>query len=96
MEKKEAARNETLKELKTLCIHDKEWNSFKRGRLCIGMHSKLVGDLKGQKYDKKSNITKDKQVFKYKYGRSINQRDNWSYGLEVTFENNRVTSFKDL
>jgi hypothetical protein len=96
LEKKEAARNEILKKLKTLCIHDKEWSSFKRGMLCIGMHIKLVRDLKGQKYDEKRNITEDKQVFKYKYGRSKNQRDNWSYSLEVTFENDRVTSFKDL
>ena len=46
--------------------------------------------------DEKRNITEDKQVFKYKYGRFKNQRDNWSYSLEVTFENDRVTSFKDL
>ena len=56
----------------------------------------LVKDMKGKQYDEKRNVSADKTTLKYKYGRYENQRGNWSYELEVTFENDRVTAFKDL
>ena len=89
-------RAELEKELHELCINENEWESFKNSKICIGMHMSLVQDIKGEKYDEKSKVTADKTTLKYKYGRFENQRGNWSYELEVTFENDRVTSFRDL
>ena len=89
-------RVEHEKELHELCINEDEWKSFKNSKICIGMHMLLVKDMKGKQYDEKRNESADKITLKYKYGRYENQRGNWSYELEVTFENDRVTAFKDL
>jgi len=72
------------------------WASFNKKKVCIDMHIDLVEEIKGTKYEEKRNITKDKTVLKYKFGRSKNSRGNWAYDMEITFVNNRVTAFKDL
>tara|TARA_B110000196_G_scaffold32491_1_gene24523 strand:+ start:139 stop:504 length:366 start_codon:yes stop_codon:yes gene_type:complete len=88
-------REEHLFSVKRMCNKD-ELISLEKNEICIGMHILAVEYIKGQKYDEKRNVSANKTTFKYKYGRSLNQRDNWSYELEVTFINDRVTAFKDL
>ena len=75
---------------------DEVWASFNKEKVCIDMHIDLVEEIKGTKYEEKRNITKDKTVLKYKFGRSENLRGNWAYDMEITFVDNRVTAFKDL
>ena len=89
-------RVEREKKLHEISTNEDEWKSFKKSIICIGMHMLLVNDMKGKQYDEKRNISAGKTTLKYKYGRYENQRGNWSYELEVTFENDRVTAFKDL
>ena len=89
-------RVEREKKLHEISTNEDEWKSFKKSIICIGMHMLLVKDMKGKQYDEKRNESADKITLKYKYGRYENQRGNWSYELEVTFENDRVTAFKDL
>ena len=60
------------------------------------MHIKVVQEIKGYKYDEKRNISADKETYKYKYGKFTTSRGNERYKLEVTYENDRVVSFKDL
>ena len=95
--KKEAAEREALEiELQALCNDESEWKSFKKKKICIGMHIKLVGNLKGYKWDEKRNISADQEIYKYKYGKFTTPRGSVRYKLEVTYEDDRVTSFKDL
>jgi hypothetical protein len=72
------------------------WASFNKKKVCIDMHIDLVEEIKGAKYEEKRNITKDKTVLKYKFGRRKNSRGNWAYDMEITFVDNRVTAFRDL
>ena len=88
-------RQEVLDKLRSISS-DEVWNSFKNKKVCIGMHIDLVQNLKGNKYEEKRKVTADKTTLKYKYGRSKNSRGNWSYKMEITFENNLVIAFKDL
>ena len=88
-------REEHLFSIKRMCNKD-ELIALEKNEICIGMHILVVEYIKGQKYDEKRNVSANKTTLKYKYGRSLNQRDNWSYELEVTFINDRVTAFKDL
>tara|TARA_B110000196_G_scaffold257113_1_gene227470 strand:- start:16 stop:660 length:645 start_codon:yes stop_codon:yes gene_type:complete len=101
--KKEEARQKKLerrakeeKKLQKLCLDENEWKSFKKNKICVGMHILVVQDIKGKKHDEKRNVSADKTTLKYKYGQSLNQKGNWSYELEVTFVDDRVTAFKDL
>lgn len=72
------------------------YKSYKKGKVCIGMHISVVKSLKGKKYDEKRNITKDKSIIKYKYGPYTNQRGNTQYKMEISYEDDRVVGFRDL
>ena len=82
--------------IRALCDDEDQFKSYKKGKICLGMHIELVKDIKGYKYDEKRNISADKETYKYKYGKFTTSRGNERYKLEVTYENNRVVSFKDL
>jgi len=88
-------REEHLFNVKRMCNKD-ELMSLEKNEICIGMHILVVEYIKGQKYDEKRNVSIKKTTLKYVFGRFENQRGNWSYELEVTFEDDRVISFKDL
>ena len=88
-------REEHLFNVKRMCNKD-ELISLEKNEICIGMHILVVEYIKGQKYDEKRNVSANKTTLKYKYGQSLNQKGNWSYELEVTFVDDRVTAFKDL
>ena len=60
------------------------------------MPMELVGMLKGNKYEGKRTVTKHATKLAYKYGRSTNRQGNDKYNLEVKYENNVVTSFRDI
>lgn len=60
------------------------------------MNIEVVKEIKGYKYDEKRNISADKETYKYKYGKFSTSRGNKRYKLEVTYENDKVVSFKDL
>ena len=101
--KKEEARQKKLErrakeeeKLQELCLDENEWKSFKKNQICVGMHILVVQEIKGTKHDEKRNVSAKNTILKYKYGQSRNQKGNWSYELEVTFEDDRVTAFKDL
>ena len=94
--KAKAKRDAYVERLRGLCNDDIEWDSFKRGRICLGMHIRVVEDIKGRGYDLKEKVSSEKKIYKLKYGQSVNQRGNYSYKLEVTYENDRVVAFKDL
>ena len=51
----------------------------------------------GPAYEKKVSESASKTVLKAKFGRGKkNQRGNYTYKTEVTFENDHLKSFKDL
>ena len=60
------------------------------------MPFQLVEKIKGTAYDRKRQVTKDSVKEDYKYGRRQNRQGNWSYDLEVKYEDNLVISFRDL
>ena len=95
---KERKKREQEKEesLKALCAEENEWRSFKKGKICVGMHIDLVKELWGYKFDEKRNISADKEIYKYKYGKYNSARNKTRYKLEVTYQDDRVISFKDL
>jgi hypothetical protein len=97
-QKKLERRAKKEEQLRELCVDENEWKSFKKNKICVGMHILVVGDIKGTKHEEKRNVSANKTTLKYKYGqsRSRNQRGTWSYDLEVTFVDDRVTAFKDL
>jgi len=95
-QKKLERRAKEEEKLRELCLDENEWKSFKENKICVGMHILVVQDIKGKKHDEKRNVSANKTTLKYKYGQSLNQKDNWSYELEVTFVDDRVTAFKDL
>jgi len=95
-EKKAREEKEEEDRIRVLCNDEDELKSFKKGKICIGMHIELVKELKGSKFDEKRNISADKETYKYKYGSFTTSRGNIRYKLEVTYENNRVISFRDL
>jgi len=100
-EAKEKREKESLEKEKRLAkfkakSSDEVWASFNKKKVCIDMHIDLVEEIKGAKYEEKRNITKDKTVLKYKFGRRKNSRGNWAYDMEITFVDNRVTAFRDL
>ena len=82
--------------IRALCDDEDQFKSYKKGKICLGMHIEVVKEIKGYKYDEKRNISADKETYKYKYGKFTTSRGNKRYKLEVTYENDRVVSFKDL
>ena len=82
--------------IRALCDDEDQFKSYEKGKICLGMHIKVVKEIKGDKYDEKRNISSDKETYKYKYGKFTTSRGNERYELEVTYENDRVVSFKDL
>tara|TARA_B100001121_G_scaffold155959_1_gene136327 strand:- start:491 stop:1357 length:867 start_codon:yes stop_codon:yes gene_type:complete len=82
--------------IRALCHDEDQFKSYKKGKVCLGMHIEVVKEIKGYKYDEKRNISADKETYKYKYGMFTTSRGNKRYKLEVTYENDRVVSFKDL
>ena len=82
--------------IRALCHDEDQFKSYKKGKVCLGMHIEVVKEIKGYKYDEKRNISADKETYKYKYGMFTTSRGNKRYKLEVTYENERVVSFKDL
>ena len=82
--------------VRALCDDENQFKSYKKGKICLGMHIEVVKEIKGYKYDEKRNISADKETYKYKYGKFTTSRGNKRYKLEVTYENDRVVSFKDL
>ena len=82
--------------IRALCDDEDQFKSYKKGKVCLGMHIEVVKEIKGYKYDEKRNISADKETYKYKYGMFTTSRGNKRYKLEVTYENDRVVSFKDL
>ena len=69
---------------------------FDQKEIGIGMPFQLVEKIKGTAYDRKRQVTKDSVKEDYKYGRRQNRQGNWSYDLEVKYEDNLVISFRDL
>lgn len=95
-EKKAKEEKEEEDRIRALCDDEDQFKSYKKGKICLGMHIEVVQEIKGYKYDEKRNISPDKETFKYKYGKFTTSRGNKRYKLEVTYENDRVVSFKDL
>ena len=95
-EKKAKEEKEEEDRIRALCDDEDQFKSYKKGKICLGMHIEVVQEIKGYKYDEKRNISPDKETYKYKYGKFTTSRGNKRYKLEVTYENDRVVSFKDL
>lgn len=96
-EEKEAKEKKDEEDrIRALCDDEDQFKSYKKGKICLGMHIEVVKEIKGYKYDEKRNISADKETYKYKYGKFTTSRGNKRYKLEVTYENDRVVSFKDL
>lgn len=81
---------------KELCSDETQWNSYLNKKLSLGMHLDVVNIIYGEAHDKKVNVSKNQEVIKYKYLPFKNSRGNTNYKLEVTYTDNRVTSFKDI
>ena len=81
---------------KELCSDETQWNSYLNKELSLGMHLDVVNIIYGEAHDKKVNVSKNQEVIKYKYLPFKNSRGNTNYKLEVTYTDNRVTSFKDI
>ena len=91
--KREAEAKE--KRLKDLCENPEQWQNFKDGDICIGMHVHLVKELHGQAYKIRSRHTKTSSRTTAGFGLSRNSRGNPKFELEVTFDkNSRVVSYK--
>jgi hypothetical protein len=81
---------------KELCSDETQWKSYLNKKLSLGMHLDVVKIICGEAHDKKVNVSKNQEVIKYKYLPFKNSRGNTNYKLEVTYTDNRVTSFKDI
>ena len=82
--------------IKSLCTDENQFKSYKKGQICIGMHIDLVKNLKGQGYDKKRSVTSKSETIKYKYSKFTTPRGTEKYKLEISFQDSRVTAFRDL
>jgi len=71
-------------------------NLFYKKEIGIGMPFKLVKKIKGTAYERKRQVTKDSVKEVYKYGRRKNRQGNYSYDLEIKYEDNLVISFREL
>lgn len=67
----------------------------RRAELRLGMTADELKELYGQPVEVKRNITKNKSIIIYCYKPKPTRQGNVNYGLEVTFENGRVTKFVD-
>ncbi|MDC0586671.1 hypothetical protein OAP06_02855 [Gammaproteobacteria bacterium] len=99
--KKDQIEKLRLKEEREKIEIEKKYGSemlklFDKGEICIGMPLQLVEKIKGTAYDRKRQVTKDSVKEDYKYGRRKNRQGNYSYDLEIKYEDNLVISFRDL
>jgi len=76
---------------------DKEQTlAYLKGNITLGMHIAVVALLKGEKYEEKKQVSKASNKVTYSYGRYTNKKNNFSYKLKVTYEDDRVIKFTEL
>ena len=93
---KEAKRQKLIGQFKTVVDSD-VIAKFQKKSICLGMPQEMVDFTFGPKYESKKSVSANKEKLRCKYGRgSQNQRGNYTYKLEVAYENGFVKSFKEL
>ena len=93
---KKAKRQKLIGQFKTVVDSD-VIAKFQKKSICLGMPQEMVDFTFGPKYESKKSVSANKEKLRCKYGRgSQNQRGNYTYKLEVAYENGFVKSFKEL
>lgn len=94
---KQQQRKQEISERFAEGVSEDVLSAFKKGRICLGMPYEMAQFILGPAYEKKVSESASKTVLKAKFGRGKkNQRGNYTYKTEVTFENDHLKSFKDL
>ena len=93
----EEAKKQKLIEKYEKDVDSKVIKQFQKKAICLGMPQEMVNSIYGPKWESKKSVSANKEKLRCKYGRgSQNQRGNYTYKLEVAYENGFVKSFKEL
>ena len=96
-EAKEEAKKQKLIEKYEKDVDSNVIKQFQKKAICLGMPQEMVDSIYGPKWESKKSVSANKEKLRCKYGRgSQNQRGNYTYKLEVVYENRFVKSFKEL